>query len=168
MRQNVSAIEDSSLIPDISSLAAKAEESELRSLACIVLGLLNDPKGLPALKGRLGDSSAEVRFNAANSLANLHSFDSLDVLEQMLDLEQLKKEFAGRLTPNDPKEQADSLATVTALSACRSLSKLASHKDGPEKIRSRTQLMSRIEALKSSKAVNLSLAATEVYNQVKQ
>jgi HEAT repeat protein len=73
---------------DVSAYLTSADE-DLRKTAAYVLGVLKDPAMIPRLEPLVTDSSRDVRWNAALSLARLGSEAGYPVLMKMLDREAL-------------------------------------------------------------------------------
>lgn len=69
----------------------ESTHDELRKTAAYVLGVLGDEQAIPFLERSLEDSVADVRWNAALSLARLGDNSGGDTLVQMLDRSQLQK-----------------------------------------------------------------------------
>lgn len=73
---------------DVSAYLASVDE-DLRKTAAYVLGVLNDPAMIPRLEPLVTDSSRDVRWNVALSLARLGSDAGYPALVKMLDREAL-------------------------------------------------------------------------------
>lgn len=74
--------------------ASESPDPGMKKMAAYVLGKLADARAVPRLKVLLEDSSADVRWNAAIALAELHDPSGLDVLRGMIDRASLARQAA--------------------------------------------------------------------------
>jgi HEAT repeat protein len=87
------------MIGDASALDAVVESSlsddpGMRKMAAYVLGRLKDRRAVPRLRVLLEDSEADVRWNAAISLASLGDASGLSVLQSVIDRDALSRQAA--------------------------------------------------------------------------
>jgi HEAT repeat protein len=74
--------------------ASASDDPGLRKMAAYVLGQLRDPAAIPRLQVLLGDTVADVRWNAAIALASLGDASGRSVLRSMIDREALSRQAA--------------------------------------------------------------------------
>jgi HEAT repeat protein len=90
---------------------SEADDPGARKMAAYVLGKLGDARAIPRLTAMTGDHAADVRWNAAIALAELHDFGGKEVLHSMLDRASLSRQSA-TLRPAQAEE-----AMVSAIMA---------------------------------------------------
>lgn len=82
------ALGDEAALPELLQAASHADAG-LRKAAMHALGSFRDPATRTALTGALGDTTADVRWNAALALARRGDSAAVPVLREMLDRAQL-------------------------------------------------------------------------------
>jgi HEAT repeat protein len=90
---------------------SETDDPGARKMAAYVLGKLGDPRAVPRLTAMTGDHTADVRWNAAIALAELHDAGGKEVLHSMLDRASLSRQ-APALRPAQAEE-----ALVSAIMA---------------------------------------------------
>ena len=97
---------------------SKAEDPGARKMAAYVLGKIGDPRAVPRLTAMTADHVADVRWNAALALAELHDAGGREVLHSMLDRRALALQ-AENLRPSQVEEAMVNAAKAEALLADR-------------------------------------------------
>jgi HEAT repeat protein len=117
------SIGDNSAVPVVLEFG-KNREASVRKVAAHVLGYLKDPSAIEDLKVLLNDSSEDVRWSAAFSLAQLHDGSGTELLMKLLD-----RNYVNSLPNLDGDQKALLMANaVTGLGMLK-------HEPAKEKIR---------------------------------
>lgn len=85
-------LDDPNLVLELQDLI-KDDDSQIRELAAMTMGIVDSPASEPALEAALHDVEPTVRFNAARALAEHGNAKGQNVIVEMLDRGQLEKTF---------------------------------------------------------------------------
>lgn len=144
---------DSASVPALLPLAT-APNPEIRKIVVYVLGALPGDAQVPALAVALGDSTPDVRWNAAVALARHGRREGVPVLRQMLDRAYLERTVT---EPADPTREIDRVSEIM-ISGLRALAALGDPDGRPtvERLsredRSLKVRQAAIEALRAERA----------------
>ncbi|MGH9441249.1 MAG: HEAT repeat domain-containing protein [Thermoanaerobaculia bacterium] len=104
---------DAGAVPTV-ILESNAEDPGARKMAAYVLGKIGDARAVPRLTAMTADHVADVRWNAAIALAELHDGAGKEVLRSMLDRRSLARQ-AENLRPSQVEEAMVNAAKAEAL-----------------------------------------------------
>jgi HEAT repeat protein len=104
---------DAGAVPTVIA-ESSAEDPGARKMAAYVLGKIGDRRAIPRLTAMTADHVADVRWNAAIALAELHDGGGKEVLRSMLDRRALARQ-AETLRPSQVEEAMINAAKAEAV-----------------------------------------------------
>jgi len=142
--------------------ASQSDDVQLRSAAAFTLGVLGGPAAVERLGQMAGDTSDDVRFNAALALARQGRAESYDALAEMLALPDVATTAD---TAADPATQSRRYKrALVVVNALRGLALLvdATHESPPR------QLIDLVEQLKQDPVGDVRTSATELLKKIER
>jgi len=145
------------MIGDPSALDAVVQSSlsddpGMRKMAAYVLGRLKDSRAVPRLRVLLEDSEADVRWNAAISLASLGDASGLSVLRSVIDREALSRQAPSLSADQSEVAITGALKAIEMLHDAESLPLLEKVAREDPNLRVRAAARASIEAIRGSAA----------------